>query len=114
MTNKFGENHKFAFFPSAALAWKASDEDFLKGNKTISNLKLRTSYGLSGNSELPAYQSLATLVNNSAIINDGKVTGIGIGRLANPDLVWEKTAQVDAGLELGLFNNRINLEADLY
>jgi TonB-linked SusC/RagA family outer membrane protein len=102
------------FFPSAALAWKASDEDFLKGNKTISNLKLRTSYGLSGNSELPAYQSLATLVNNSAIINDSKVTGIGIGRLANPDLVWEKTAQVDAGIELGLLNNRINLEADLY
>jgi len=113
-SSKFGENHKFAFFPSAALAWKASDEDFLKGNKTISNLKLRTSYGLSGNSELPAYQSLATLVNNAAIINDSKVTGIGIGRLANPDLVWEKTAQVDAGLELGLFNNRINLEADLY
>jgi len=113
-SSKFGDNHKFAFFPSAALAWKVSEESFLKGNKTISNLKLRTSYGLSGNSELPAYQSLATLVNNSAIINDTRVTGIGIGRLANPDLVWEKTAQYDAGLELGLFNNRISIEADVY
>ncbi|WP_316736131.1 TonB-dependent receptor [Pedobacter aquatilis] len=113
-SSKFGDNHKFAFFPSAALAWKVSEESFLKGNTTISNLKLRTSYGLSGNSELPAYQSLATLVNNSAIINDSRVTGIGIGRLANPDLVWEKTAQYDAGLELGLLNNRINLEADVY
>jgi len=113
-SSKFGDNHKFAFFPSAALAWKVSDEDFLKENKTISNLKLRTSYGLSGNSELPAYQSLATLANNFAIINDSKITGIGINRLANPDLVWEKTAQFDAGLELGLFKNRINLEADVY
>jgi len=113
-SSKFGENHKYAFFPSAALAWNVSNEDFLKGNKTISNLKIRTSYGLSGNSELPAYQSLATLVNNSAIINDSKVTGIGIGRLANPDLVWEKTAQYDAGLELGLLSNRISLEADIY
>lgn len=113
-SSKFGDNHKFAFFPSAALAWKVSEESFLKGNKTISNLKIRTSYGLSGNSELPAYQSLATLVNNSAIINDARVTGIGIGRLANPDLVWEKTAQYDAGLELGLLNNRINIEADVY
>ena len=113
-SSKFGDNHKYAFFPSAALAWKVSDEDFLKGNKTVSNLKLRTSYGLSGNSELPAYQSLATLVNNSAIINDSRVTGIGIGRLANPDLVWEKTAQFDGGFELGLFNNRINIEADIY
>ncbi|MET4082241.1 TonB-linked SusC/RagA family outer membrane protein [Pedobacter sp. UYP30] len=113
-SSKFGENNKFAFFPSAALAWKVSDEDFLKGNKTISNLKLRTSYGLSGNSELPAYQSLATLGNNFAVINDNKVTGIGINRLPNRDLVWEKTAQYDGGLELGLFNNRLNLEADIY
>ncbi|UKT62781.1 SusC/RagA family TonB-linked outer membrane protein [Pedobacter mucosus] len=113
-SSKFGSNNKYAFFPSAALAWKVSDEDFLKGNTTVSNLKLRTSYGLSGNSELPAYQSLAILANNFAIINDTRVTGIGIGRLANPDLVWEKTAQFDGGLELGLFNNRVNLEADIY
>lgn len=113
-SSKFGENHKYAFFPSGAFAWKVSEEDFLKHNKVISNLKLRTSYGVTGNSESPAYAALATLANNFAVINGTKVTGIGIGRLANPDLRWEKTAQYDAGLELGLFNNRISFEADVY
>jgi hypothetical protein len=57
-SSKFGENHKFAFFPSAALAWKVSDEEFLKSQSLISNLKVRTSYGLTGNSEIPPYSSL--------------------------------------------------------
>ncbi|NBA87054.1 SusC/RagA family TonB-linked outer membrane protein [Emticicia sp. CRIBPO] len=114
-SSKFGENHKFAFFPSAAAAWKISDEEFLKGNTIISNLKLRASYGLTGNSEIPAYSSLSLLSSNyAAVINDVKVSGTGITRLANPDLRWEKTAQSDIGLELGLFRGKITLEADFY
>ncbi|MEO6549693.1 MAG: TonB-dependent receptor [Ferruginibacter sp.] len=113
-SSKFGENHKYAFFPSAAVAWKISDEEFLKNSTTISNLKLRASFGLTGNSESPSYASLSTLGNSTAIINDARVTGIGINRLANPDLKWEKTGQYDGGLEIGLLNNRINLEADVY
>ncbi len=113
--SRFGDLHKYAFFPSAALAWKVSEEDFLKNSSTISNLKLRTSYGLTGNSEIPSYSSLSLLSSNySAIINNAKVGGTGINRLANPDLKWEKTGQFDAGVELGLFNNRISLEADIY
>ncbi|GAB3808837.1 TonB-dependent receptor [Spirosoma humi] len=114
-SSKFGENHKFAFFPSAALAWRVSEEDFLKGNSLISNLKVRTSYGLTGNSEIPPYSSLSLLSSNYATIyNDTKVSGTGINRLANPDLRWEKTAQTDVGLEIGLFKGRISLEADYY
>ena len=114
-SSKFGENHKFAFFPSAALAWRVSEEDFLKGNAVISNLKVRSSYGLTGNSEIPPYSSLSTLNSNYATIyNDTKVSGTGINRLANPDLRWEKTAQTDVGLEIGLFKGRITLEADYY
>ncbi|AKD56700.1 SusC/RagA family TonB-linked outer membrane protein [Spirosoma radiotolerans] len=114
-SSKFGENHKFAFFPSAALAWRISEEDFLKGNSLISNLKLRTSYGLTGNSEIPPYSSLSLLSSNYATIyNDTKVSGTGINRLANPDLRWEKTAQTDVGLEIGLFKGRVTLEADYY
>ncbi|MFD2569642.1 SusC/RagA family TonB-linked outer membrane protein [Spirosoma soli] len=114
-SSRFGENHKFAFFPSAALAWRVSEEDFLKTNPIISNLKLRTSYGLTGNSEIPTYQSLATLSSTYATIyNDTRVSGTGINRLANPDLRWEKTAQTDVGLEIGLFKGRVNLEADYY
>ncbi len=114
-SSKFGANNKYAFFPSAALAWRISEEGFLKGNNTISNLKLRGSHGLTGNSEIPAYSSLSLLSSNySAIYNETQVGGTGINRLANPDLRWEKTAQSDIGIELGLFKNRITLEADFY
>ncbi|GAB3735550.1 SusC/RagA family TonB-linked outer membrane protein [Spirosoma lituiforme] len=114
-SSKFGENHKFAFFPSAALAWRVSEEDFLKGNNAISNLKVRASYGLTGNSEIPPYSSLSLLSSNYATIyNDTRTGGTGINRLANPDLRWEKTAQTDVGLELGLFKGRVTIEADYY
>ncbi|WP_229251110.1 TonB-dependent receptor [Emticicia sp. BO119] len=114
-SSKFGENHKFSFFPSAAVAWKVSDEDFLKTNSVISNLKVRASFGLTGNSEIPPYSSLSLLSSNYAtVINDVKVSGTGITRLANPDLKWEKTAQSDVGIELGLFKGRISIEADYY
>lgn len=114
-SSKFGDNHKFAFFPSAALAWRVSEEDFLKGNTTISNLKVRASYGLTGNSEIPPYSSLSLLSSNYATIyNDTRTGGTGINRLANPDLRWEKTAQTDVGLEIGLFKGRVTLEADYY
>ena len=114
-SSRFGENNKFALFPSGALAWRVSEEDFLKGSTTISNLKLRTSYGITGNSEIPSYSSLPLLSSNYAtIINDARVSGTGISRLANPDLQWEKTAQTDFGIELGLWNGRVSIEADYY
>lgn len=114
-SSKFGGNFKYAFFPSAAFAWRVSDESFLADSKTISNLKLRTSYGYTGNSEIAPYSSDALLSSGyAAIFNNQRVTGVGTGRLANPDLKWEKTAQFDAGVELGLFNNRVNIEADIY
>jgi TonB-dependent starch-binding outer membrane protein SusC len=114
-SSKFGENHKFAFFPSAALAWRVSEEEFLKGNSVISNLKLRTSFGMTGNSEIPPYQSLSLLSSNyAAVLNDTRVSGTGLSRLANPDLRWEKTAQSDIGVEVGILENRITLEGDFY
>ncbi|MBD0294098.1 MAG: SusC/RagA family TonB-linked outer membrane protein, partial [Flavisolibacter sp.] len=113
-SSKFGAEHKYSFFPSAALAWRVSDEDFLRDNPIISNLKLRTSYGVTGNSEISTYASLARLGTYTAVIGNARVTGIGTSRLENPELRWERTAQYDAGLEMGLLKNRINLEADIY
>ena len=114
-SSKFGLNNKYAVFPSAALAWRISEEPFLKNSRVVSNLKLRTSYGLAGNSEIPAYVSLPLLRSNYATIwNEARVGGTGINRLANRELRWERTAQSDVGLELGLFNNRVSVEADLY
>lgn len=114
-SSKFGINHQYAFFPSGAFAWRVSQEDFLKNSKVISNLKLRTSYGLTGNSEIGPYSSDALLSSGyTAIINNSRVTGVGTNRLSNPDLKWEKTGQFDAGVELGLLDNRISLEGDIY
>jgi TonB-linked SusC/RagA family outer membrane protein len=113
-SSKFGSDNKRAFFPSAAFAWKVSEENFLEDSNTISNLKLRTSYGETGNSEIGVYQSLATMSSNVAILGGERAPGVGIGTLPNPNLKWEKTAQIDFGIELGLFRNRIELQTDVY
>ncbi|WP_432712092.1 SusC/RagA family TonB-linked outer membrane protein [Pedobacter sp.] len=114
-SSKFGENNKFAFFPSAALAWRVSEEGFLKDKTIISNLKVRASVGITGNSEIPPYSSLSLLSSTySTVFNDVRVVGTGVNRLANADLKWEKTTQSDFGVELGLFKGKISLEADLY
>ncbi|WP_343850444.1 TonB-dependent receptor [Algoriphagus jejuensis] len=114
-SSKFGENNKYAFFPSAAVAWKISEENFMSSSSSVSNLKLRSSYGLTGNSEIPPYSSLSLLSSNyAAVYNETRVGGTGLSRLSNPDLRWEKTAQFDVGVELGLFQNRIALEFDVY
>lgn len=113
-SSKFGKENRYAFFPSAAAGWKISEEDFISDTSIISNLKLRTSYGVTGNSEIPAYQALAGMGNYPYVFNEAVVNGTGINRLANPNLQWEKTHQVDVGLELGLFDGKISLEADVY
>ncbi len=114
-SSKFGDNYKFAFFPSAALAWRVSEENFMNNSSLISNLKLRTSFGLTGNSEIPPYSSLSLLSSTyAAVINNARVGGTGLNRLGNPELKWEKTAQFDFGVELGLLRNRISIEADIY
>jgi TonB-linked SusC/RagA family outer membrane protein len=113
-SSKFGADNRFAFFPSAAVAWRVKEEDFLKEIPAISNLKVRASYGATGNSEIPAYRALAGLGNYSVIFNGANNSGIGVGRIPNADLKWEKTQQVDFGIELGLFNNKLNFELDLY
>jgi TonB-linked SusC/RagA family outer membrane protein len=113
-SSRFGADNKFAFFPSAALAYRISNEDFLKNNQVISNLKLRGSYGLTGNSEIGSYKSQANLSTNSYILSGVRVSGSAIGRLANPELQWEKTAQFDVGMDLGLFRNRITMEFDYF
>ncbi|QHW01573.1 SusC/RagA family TonB-linked outer membrane protein [Spirosoma endbachense] len=113
-SSKFGAANQYAFFPSAALAWRVIEEGFMKNVRAVSNLKLRASYGVTGNSEITAYQALAGLGNYAVIFGGARTVGIGVGRLANPDLRWEKTQQVDAGVELGLFQNRLSLEVDVY
>lgn len=113
-SSKFGENNKYAFFPSAGAAWRISEEDFLKGSPVISELKLRASYGVTGNQEIGTYNSIQLLSSGATIFNGERQPTITRTSFGNPDLKWERVNQYDIGLELGLFNNRINLIADYY
>jgi TonB-linked SusC/RagA family outer membrane protein len=113
-SSKFGPNNKYSFFPSGAIAWRVSEEPFLQSSEVISNLKLRASYGLTGNSEIPSGNSLPAMSTRTSVINNTRYNGIGNSRLGNSDLRWEKTAQSDVGLEIGVFQNRISLEIDAY
>jgi TonB-linked SusC/RagA family outer membrane protein len=112
-SSRFGPSKKYGFFPSAALAWRVSQEDFLKDNKTISDLKLRFSYGLTGNSEIGQYQSQANLVSGTTVVG-GTGTVINTQSPGNPDLQWEKNSEFNLGVGFGLFNNRLNVDADAY
>ncbi|GAB4016673.1 TonB-dependent receptor [Spirosoma koreense] len=112
-SSKFGANNKFAFFPSVGAAWRMSEESFLKGNKTISNLKVRASYGLSGNQEIGQYQSIAQIQPNTTVLGGALQSTLLPSYLGNPNLKWEKSQQFDAGVELGI-GNSINLTVDYY
>lgn len=113
-SSKFGVKNRYSLFPSMALGWLVSEEDFLKNNSTISYLKIRSSYGVTGNSEIANYQYEAGLGNYTAIFNNTRYVGTGISTLSNAALKWESNEQVDLGIELGLLDDRIRLEADLY
>jgi TonB-linked SusC/RagA family outer membrane protein len=112
--SNFAENEKYAIFPSAALGWKMSNEDFLKDNETISNLKLRASYGVTGNPSIGAYESLASLASIYASNNGLTVAAVTPNQPANPDLKWESSYQTNIGVDLGLLNNQIALSLDYY
>lgn len=113
-SSKFGANNKYSWFPSIGLGWLMTNEDFLLGNAVISRLKPHTSFGVTGNSEIGTYASLATIGQSTTIIGESLQTVSYTQRMPNPDLKWEKTNQWDIGVDLGLFNDRLNIEASYY
>ncbi|WP_128548093.1 SusC/RagA family TonB-linked outer membrane protein [Larkinella soli] len=115
-SSRFGSGNKWGFFPSAALAWRVSEEPFMKAVNWVSDLKLRTSVGVTGNQEIGNYQSLNRLSTVGSIqgVAQSPAVGFAVTTMANPDLKWETTTQYDAGLDVGLWNGRINLSLDYY
>jgi TonB-dependent starch-binding outer membrane protein SusC len=114
-SSRFGRNNKWGYFPSAAISWKISNERFFSSlAKTINDLKLRVSYGATGNNGIDPYSSLATLNNVTYIIGGNVVNGFTPSRIANPDLGWETSYQFDTGLDIGLFDNRVLVTLDAY
>ncbi|MBC6111567.1 SusC/RagA family TonB-linked outer membrane protein [Pedobacter fastidiosus] len=110
-SSRFGANHKYGYFPAGSLGWIVSEEDFLKTNETISLLKFRVSYGLTGNAEIGNFSARGLFSGTGAY--GGSAGQIPI-RIANPDLTWEKTKQLDIGLDFGLLKNRITGVFDFY
>lgn len=114
-SSRFAENNKSALFPAVALAWKASNESFIKDLNVFDNLKLRGSFGYNGNQGIDPYKSLASLSNQSGYLIGGqKILGYVGDRIANPNLKWETTRQLDLGLEAGILKGRVNIEIDYY
>ncbi|MEI6275088.1 MAG: TonB-dependent receptor [Prolixibacteraceae bacterium] len=118
-SSKFAEGHKWGTFPAASFGWRASEEKFLKKSEWLSNLKLRASYGLTGNNSIPQYSYL------NALNTSNYVTGTGNGTLipgmaatdpfiGNPNITWEQTSEGNFGIDLGLFKSRVNLTMEFY
>ena len=112
--SRFGLNAKWANFPSVSAGWIASDESFMERFDRLSYLKLRGSYGVVGNYNIGNYNHLATIGTYNYVFNNGIAAGRGTSGIGNADLTWETTKQVDLGVDLGLFNDRVFLVYDYY
>jgi TonB-linked SusC/RagA family outer membrane protein len=118
-SSRFGENNKWGFFPSAALAWRVSKENFMKNIEFINDLKVRTSYGATGNQEIGSYNSISRMSSVTGIMGGtAPFQSVSIGyvptSLANKELKWETTRQIDAGVDLSILKGHLSLTADYY
>lgn len=115
-SSRFGENCRYGFFPAGSFGWRVSEEDFLKDNDVISNLKLRVSYGTTGNKNSidGKYEHLSRIEPVTAITDGQVTTGFNPANIASPDLKWEKSIEFNAGVNVGLFDNIMTLSLDYY
>src|SRR5690606_17283054 len=110
----YSEGNKWGYFPSAAVAWRLSQEQFLKSVNWLSDLKLRASYGKTGSTAISPYSTQNTLEAVNVVFNDETIVGYAPRNTYLGDLRWEITDQWDIGVDLSLFNNRLQMTADYY
>lgn len=115
-SSRLADGHKWVLFPSAALAWRISDESFMKSLSWVDNLKLRLGYGKTGNSSVDPYQTRGKLGKKRYVYNNGatEIMGYAPSLMANSTLTWETTDQWNIGLDFGFLKNRINGSVELY
>jgi TonB-linked SusC/RagA family outer membrane protein len=113
-SSRFGANNKWGYFPSAAVAYRLIDEDFMKGLTAFSDFKIRASYGITGNQEIGSYASQARYSANGYVSGATRLVGLSPNNIPNPNLTWESTASTDIGLDIGLLKNRLTFTADVY
>lgn len=113
-SSRLTEGNKWAFFPSVALAWRASEEKFIQNLKIFSNLKIRASYGTSGSQSIAPYSTIDKLRSGSTVIGNQEVITFSPASSANKNLGWERTKQFDFGIDAGFLGGRLNIELDYY
>ncbi|MEJ7827538.1 MAG: TonB-dependent receptor [Segetibacter sp.] len=114
-SSRFGNNSKYGYFPSFAAGWKIDKEDFFRNITALSSLKLRSSWGRTGNQSIGDYQSQVTYASGPVGVFNNQLTATQHpARLGNPNLKWETTEQFDIGVDFGVFNNRITGSVDYY
>ncbi len=110
----FGANNKFGYFPSLALGWVVSDENFMESIQFFDLFKIRASYGVTGNNQIDAYSKLAQLQTQSYVLNGELVAGAVPSTMVNNDLRWENTTQYNLGLDLGFIKSRLMITGEVY
>jgi TonB-linked SusC/RagA family outer membrane protein len=113
-SSRLSESNKWSYFPSAALGWRIINEPWMKNIHWISSLKLRTSYGITGNTAINAYQTQGALVQTVYAWGETLAQGYGLSNIPNPGLRWEKTTTIDGGLDFGVFSGRFSGSIDFY
>ena len=113
-SSRFGGDSKWGTFPSFSAGWKLNQEKFLNGVKWLDLLKIRASYGTSGNDRIGNYQYLSQLGTTYSAYGESKQMGAYSSNIANPDLKWEQTGSFDLGLDFSAFNNRLQMNIDYY
>ena len=113
-SSKFAQNNKWATFPAIAFAWRTIDEPLLRNQSLFSDLKVRLSYGKSGNQAIGAYQSLPAIGSTAFTLNETTQPAYVVTQLGNPNLRWETTSQFDGGVDFGAFANRLTGTIDYY
>jgi TonB-linked SusC/RagA family outer membrane protein len=110
----FAPGNKYNFYPSVAAAWNINEEEFMQDQSLFSNLKLRASWGKSGNQAIGPYRTLGVLTEANTTLDGAEVPGLTLGRPSNPNLQWETTTSLDIALEASLFGGRIFTELNYY
>jgi len=113
-SSRFGSDNRWGTFPSASVGWRVSEEGFMKGLTFVSDLKLRASYGLTGNNAIGDYRAIGLLLDANYVVGNALTPGLARSTFTNSLLGWESMKQLDVGLDFGLFNNRIAVTADYY
>ncbi len=113
-SSRFATGNKYEFYPSVAAAWKISEEDFMEDQDIVRDLKLRASWGRSGNQAIGPYRTFGLLTGANTTLNGAEVPGLTLGRPSNPNLKWETTNSFDIALEASLFDGRIFTEFNYY